>query len=384
MKKHYYEMIAQNMAINHIILPGDPEENFDIFKVFLNDSIVDNHLNFNDSKRVIFVIGAGASKAIGLPLGRETIALIENEFNVGNKFLNYELDRLENVYRLQRSEFETQLLAYSKFQPIELRKILKNIFSHKFFPCMHYEILAHLFKHRFIDAIINFNFDEILDQAIEDEMEYSSYEKIISDGDISDDISKMQFTTCNNQTRFKYPLYIKPHGTVNHNSTMRFTREDYFTIPEDIHQITSELFKEPFILISVGFNMESFEFNKILASSAKRKDGNLFLIRTNKIAEHDLSKEIQPLFKDCIVIKTKHSEKTDQLRDFEIGLNEVMMKFYQDTVSCFKAYFKPKNIDRHILICTLFSRTAPSILTKEDQTKSVLGNFILHQSRSSE
>ena len=40
----------------------------------------------------------------------------------------------------------------------------------RYYPGLAYEILAHLMKHGFIDAIINFNFDEVLDQAIEDEL----------------------------------------------------------------------------------------------------------------------------------------------------------------------------------------------------------------------
>ncbi|MBK7939692.1 MAG: hypothetical protein IPJ82_22550 [Lewinellaceae bacterium] len=80
-------------------------------------------------------------------------------------------------------DFESYLLLMTKFfREQDVRKALQEMFNVRYAPCLFYEIAAHLFKHRFFDVIINFNFDELLDQSIREEMGVADY-KIISDGD---------------------------------------------------------------------------------------------------------------------------------------------------------------------------------------------------------
>jgi hypothetical protein len=166
--------------------------------------------------RTIVVVGAGASKAAcGLPLGRELASGIEAaviDAGTPRRLIEAELDRLELVNRLGRFEFETRLLALSRFDPETVLSMLHEKCDVRHYPSLTYEILAHLMKHGFIDAVINFNFDEVLDQSIDDELGVDQYVRIVRDGEW---LLHLQSRTPDDPWRFDKPLYIKPHGTVS-------------------------------------------------------------------------------------------------------------------------------------------------------------------------
>ncbi len=199
-------------------------------------------INFKP-ERFIVVVGAGSSKHANkqIPLGQEAIKKLKKDYNLDStvenkigfqgirKLFKDEIEELSQVYRLEKNDFETVLLALSKYFPKDIYEKLATYYGYRYYPDSFYELLAHLFKNRFIDAIINFNFDELLDQAIEDEMGCSAYRKVLFDGDLPDYDNEVI-----KDDRFQRPFYVKPHGTVSHKTSMRFTRRDYFNISSDI------------------------------------------------------------------------------------------------------------------------------------------------------
>jgi len=78
-------------------------------------------------------------------------------------------------------------------------------------PQLGYELLAHMLKHRFIDDIVTFNFDEVLDVSLDNELGENEYYKIVSD-------HQVYFPPRNAK-----PHLIKLHGTISHPATLRFT-----------------------------------------------------------------------------------------------------------------------------------------------------------------
>ncbi|MDO5970311.1 SIR2 family protein [Flavivirga aquimarina] len=190
---------------------------------------------------------------------------------IRQKYKN-EYDRLK-LYSSEKEEhkngeleFETALNLLSRiFNLSTIRKLVQDIYKFESGITLFYQIVAHLFKNRFIDVIINFNFDELLDEAIDDEIGANGYDRIISDGDVND------FKTLAKEGKLRRPLYIKPHGTASYRSSMRFTKDHYYEIPIDIKTLLSKVFQNVHEkpskivnLIIVGFNMDSFEFNEIL------------------------------------------------------------------------------------------------------------------------
>jgi hypothetical protein len=232
------------------------------------------------------------------------------------------------------------LLAFSLHSGHKLRDELQKIYSHKHPPILCYEILAHLLNHRFLDAIINFNFDELLDKSIEDELGEGEYYKIISDGDcpellLDEDLFKRYNYKCD------LPVYIKPHGTASHKSTLRFTRDDYFGLPNDIRRVLSNLLispERPLTIVSIGFSMQSFEFNHII----------------NEIAANS---EIFYINKSIPNPKPKLSNYSQQFIEVSNGetLNECLKNLWEQTYERFEESFLPRGIERHILISEVFT-----------------------------
>ena len=248
----------------------------EIFGVENYDSIEISH---SCNVRNIFVIGAGASYDCykHIPLASEAIEIIKQNLEIDkletipsfNKKVRENKDRIKRVYSLNPNDFESQLAIFSNFITTEdIQEQLTKLYKKKWYPSLFYEILAHLFKHRFIDVIINFNFDELLDQALEEELSHDDYYKIYSDGQC------IPLKEVLNNGRLKLPIYIKPHGTISHKSSLKFTKEDYFGLSSDMTQLLESIIHGergralPEIgrvnLIIVGSSMKSFEFNKIL------------------------------------------------------------------------------------------------------------------------
>ncbi len=107
-----------------------------------------------------------------------------------------------------------------------------------------------MFRHDIIQAIINFNFDEQLDQTILENLREDDYERIFSDGDY--------------HPESKRKAYIKPHGTVSHPSTMRFSKVDYTAVPGGIQQAIREQLSGKVAFLVAGFGMQSVELNDLI------------------------------------------------------------------------------------------------------------------------
>ena len=276
-------VLARELALNLVdVSMNFNEKNLPHLSVIANEATLGylNTTNDRMRQRFIVVVGAGASHAATggkLPLAQEAMRLVKEAIKAeGIKFLNElvdsELNRLKLVYKAPVDDFETILVACSRFKKDTVVASLKKLCGNRHVPALSYEILAHLLKHRFIDAIINFNYDEVLDNAIEEEISNREYFYIYSDGHCPNEYKDMLI-----DNRLKQPVFIKPHGTISHINTLRFTREAYFSMAPEIRDTIYDLFKAdvyenedngqnylPLNLIIIGFSMKSVEFNGLI------------------------------------------------------------------------------------------------------------------------
>jgi SIR2-like domain len=210
---------------------------------------------YEDKVRVVAVIGAGASAPI-FAVADELASELEEEVDVDKADREAELARLATVYRLNPEGFETRLAAICRTPEAE-RKVRAKIserYRHHHPTLLVYELLAHLLHHRFLDAIISFNFDELLDQSIDDELSPAEYTKIVSERDIEPD------------TELAGPLYIKMHGTASEPDSLRFTRERYYWTPKSILTLVENQFDvDHLAVLNFGFRMNSFDLQRLLS-----------------------------------------------------------------------------------------------------------------------
>jgi hypothetical protein len=210
--------------------------------------------------RCIAVVGAGAS-APALDRGDELASGLIEKFNIGQASVEAERDRLERITAVDPSEFEAQLSAIGQTlgNSRRVRAAISDLYRVRHPTVLAYELLAHLLKHRFIDAIISMNFDELLDQSLDDELGIGEYARIVSDRDCvnaNSDVFSPDYI----------PLYIKLHGTASEPESLRFTRESYYDSPVQVGTEAARLFQVPeCVVLNIGFGMASFDLHRLLA-----------------------------------------------------------------------------------------------------------------------
>jgi SIR2-like domain len=376
-RREAFQQLARKLALNLIHVSIDEKEVPDAIAETMNSEV--NGIPFKDQKyrpeRFVVVVGAGASYDANqnIPLAQEAMIqlkeiLTENDDKILTLF-DDELQRLETVYKLNKDEFETQLFALGKFYSNPRRQenlvnALCDVYDHKYYPGLCYELLAHLFKHRFIDVIINFNFDETLDRAITDELCQGDYYKVISDGESPNDINDLMI-----EKKFKKPLYIKPHGTASHKSTMRFTRKDYFQLPMDIEQLLKNVLygktsskKDdaiPVNMIVIGFNMQSIEFNRIISSEFSNIQKIYYINPMEPSFDTDELKKLEIAYRKGGFFPISKGNNLFPRNTIDPErhsiLDELMLQLWQSVQDNFDAGFKPRTIARHQLISNLFA-----------------------------
>lgn len=342
--------LAELLRINHLQKSG-----VNLKKVF------NGRYAGKDEYRIVVLVGAAASYEAGMESSKRAVVALKKLLKCDEEQFKHDIDKLTTVYRLNEGDFETNLLALSYQKGYRLRDELKELFNCKYFPLQSYEILAHFLKHRFVDAIINFNFDELLDQSIMDEFATGYYHKIITEGDCPEEL-----LTLKGDAQIDVPVYIKPHGTASHPSTMRFTREDYFVVPEDIKTaLTNILTKKKTILISVGFGMQSLELNsiirnqKVITKTFYLNTGYPRWERKKKDREIDHQKEL--------LIKIKRGD--------EKGISSELSRLWRVIDGAYKIgdsrNLSPRGIERHIAIAS----TMPKLLSQNFYTNGKLKPF---------
>jgi hypothetical protein len=209
---------------------------------------------YHESVRTVAIVGAGASLPIA-SLADDLVADLEKELGQHDRDPREEyLNMLEVAYDLGRDQFETRLMALCHTQGERaVQDAIGTRYRHRHPTLLAYELLAHLLHHRFIDMVISFNFDELLDQSIEDELGPNEFTRVISERDF--DPSQPP----------SGPLYIKPHGTAAEPESLRFTKERYFTIPKSIASLIESRFDvEHLVVLNLGFSMVNVDFQYLL------------------------------------------------------------------------------------------------------------------------
>ncbi len=351
--------------------------------------------------RNIVVIGAGASydSFKDIALGKEVVENLKKKYEerlFAIPALKEKYDTALYELKLQGRDldFENYLSILSELMltPDGIRQEIHEFTDFRHSPSLFYEIIAHLFKHSFIDVIINFNFDELLDNAIEEELGRDNYYHILSDGDCID-IEEIMV-----DGRLKVPIYIKPHGTVSHKSTLRFTKRHYLDVPDQIKKILIDLVKgkrgegkipiTSVNLIAIGYNMQSIEFTAILNEHLP-PDSRIYHFMYEKMEPGENGKYIQTILADFYeralkyVIEKNNSslepinieafndklykriaiegfntiDKESQRNELTSPYAELFSYIWRETFYQFVETYRPRSIGRHEIIAYLFYHT---------------------------
>lgn len=381
--------LAKHLADNHFdVTFGFPRKTASFFKDY-RKVFKEKQRDFVETPRVrnVVIVGAGVSyAAFGgelFPLAYDAIDELRERLGVrglrdalghSDGTVGEVPDRLaeeEEIFRQlygvkdPRHDFESQLAILSKFYtPRQIRGVLGTIYRPRYYPHIVFETIAHLLKHRFIEAVINYNFDEVLDQAIEEEVRGGDYQYVISDGDCVD-LTKLVV-----DDTLKVPLYIKPHGTISHKSTLRFTKDAYVGMPSDLLAFTKKILmghtrENPQLqpdrfrvnLISIGFAFTSVELTEMLRGHTRLKVFHINL--ENESNERLLWDNVAALGNgiEQYLIGVKPGVRgTAGRREAWPSIADAVGDLFERTVDRFEEMYRPRHLARHLFVHSLLFR----------------------------
>jgi SIR2-like domain len=371
--------IAKQFAIDYYsisnINPKDEHRDKVKNEIFKKEYHKELDISYPCNVRNIVVLGAGATYDAykEIPLARDAVSNIKQKLGIdklyktppfSNKIEELE-KRMKQIYRINPKEFESELSLMSKYVPYgEIEDQLTRLYKKRLYPSLFYELLAHFFKHRSIDVIINFNFDELLDQAIEEELNADDYLHIFSDGQC------MPFNDILHGGRMSLPVYIKPHGTISYKSSLKFTKEAYFGLSREMQQLLADIIKgkrgkesdhhiEKVNLIIVGTSLKSFEFNEIIKDNLPAKAA-IYFFSNEEPDKEELIKQDPEFAKKFFDYYEQDGFKRfyriesdiNQHNQLGIAFQQLNRRMFRKEI--FNPLYEPKDTYRHDIISEVF------------------------------
>lgn len=365
--------LAQELVFNHFTVSFGDSMSGELEKrchEVLDGKYAKIYWDLKDQRRRnIVLIGAGAThqSCPYIPFGPRLKNFLEASENKNDKQIVEEsnIKKRRGYYYDGKFDPERYLgLVHDNLgneSQYKLRAFLHNVYNRRYMPTHSYEIIAHMFKHSFCPVIINFNFDELLDEAIEEEMGNQKYYKILHDGDIP------KFEDLFIDGRLKTPVYIKIHGTASQKSSLKFSENHDLYLSQDMKDFIAQLLggqiinlkkskpdEIPVNLISIGFDMERFGFNEQIGLSQLPEKSKWFQINWNKkMPDIEISGGGQKKY----TLTSKHIKlsKLKPKNDNIPPLADLLIMLYEENMSkVFKPSYPPKGISRHLIIPNLF------------------------------
>ena len=359
--------LATKLAMNLVDVSTRFNEYNKPHESIINHNRLSKYRKTNKRERFILIAGAGASHAATkgvMPLTPDAIDIIRERIMDGSKILRKVIKRdIESMDAAHK--FETQLLIYSKYAQEEIIEVIKEICRLKYVPNLIYEILGHMVKHRFIDVVFNYNFDEIFDTILGEEISEGAFKYIYSDGHCPNDYQDLLINN-----RLKQPVFIKPHGTISHINSMRFIKEEYSISPQEIKNTLSNIvnanlpaFKEQRQLrvnfIIIGFSMQSPDLIEIIKKYLDKVSSGIY---PNPPYFWFFDKKTR--LEDFVYIKRSLSKKQFELIeknstffcvDDEDSLEDYLSALWDQIEKSFNTDYPPRDISRHLLVNSIFS-----------------------------
>lgn len=245
---------------------------------------------------IIPMIGAGASIVAEIPSGEDLKNYIYNHLVEGcnafenpiSELLDQEAEHLfgekakGGIKKLSLFEFASVVSKFSYGRKIIHEVVAGKIKNPQKKP-LTYELLAHLSKHHFIDHFISLNFDELLDNSLNDEI--PNRLRIIAG---ADDLPGANYEE---KSQRKFCYLLKPFGS--------FHKDKYKLKPEDVLQFGDDslwqfclnnIFTRPYgnkfpdvTLVLIGYSASELAFEELCRKlNLRDRTIYIYLIKKNK------------------------------------------------------------------------------------------------------
>lgn len=384
LRKDALHRLADKMALNLVDVSTPTGGQIDIpyADILSNNELVDRRVGSIVRERFVAVIGADASTAATprdnpMPNQKKSLNSILKKFDkVDEELIGEKIDSVRKQSgTLKPNEFEVALQALCAFSRKRVVKGLTEACGYRNTPSLSYEIVAHLLKHRFLDVAVNFNNDELLDNAIEEELPNGEdYRFIYTAGHCPKDVNELY-----TDNRLRKPMYVKCHGTISRPNSLRLEGNNAFVMETAIQKHLTDTFRGvikhkyanqqeelPLNLIVLGFSMDNVAFNRILREVLTKKTTpvTIWLFEFNASGKQRVRRRIQTQFREFIEaekLKLEIIPVTEKL-----PLKKQLTDLWQEITKCFDEPYKPQGIARHRLVNHVFMNYSPVEL-KEDK-----------------
>lgn len=277
-----------------------------------------SNVKHHNPEKVIFVIGAGVScDATGFPLGQPmALSLMEKLLDSEKKKELFEkhIADLGKEYAFDPDDFKTKLFALNKIDSINLvRHVVRELELRKSdYRSEGYNILTRFLRDRYIDAVIDFNFDELLQISISKEQGTKQIALAVSDKEYEQVLKYYR----KELARFHVPVHLKPHGSISREETLRFARKDFYRIEPGVFDIFSKLISDhPVKLVIIGFRMKLLDFTDRIRK-IMHPDSEIYVI--DKV-EDVVGKNLHDMYKGFIQVSEEET-LTSILKRLELKL----------------------------------------------------------------
>lgn len=363
--------LAWYLAYNYVNISFGSKymDGHNLQKIIDKDILKTNNENLKHERcRNVAIIGAGMTfDAFNvLPFGDKMVDTIKDwlEQNNETELKNIKAKNKFDAEFNQTNGFEEKLKFLSKAYNVDdVNDALNKIYNIRYRPNLSFEIIAHLLKHGFLDVVINFNFDELLDKAIEAEIGPGTYNKVVSDSDC------LPISEITIDGRIKVPLYIKPHGTASNPESLNVNKIILPSVQKLMNNLLNGYMDENneedrveiINLICIGFSMKSTALNSIIREADEKIKFNIFHFNTKGFEiEPDLLKRKFDKHQDL------HTETTERIIDVQkvklykplsYTTNPVSIALYElwhEIQEYFNVPYEPRDICRHEIVTSLF------------------------------
>lgn len=239
-------------------------------------------------KRVVVIVGAGASVDAGIPTGEE----------VGGKFGEADQSILRHELKKEPDccGFFDVIDVLKKFRGEdyvrdELRKILKVRYV-----SLGYEILAHYLHHGQINAVVSLNHDGAFDESLK--LESPEFENVArSRSEFDALLGKIQEAQEKKEEDGLPQAYLKVHGCVSRKMTFRIDRESVAQLEPEKLGVLRQYFEKADLILCIGWSLHDSDVFRPLANIFPSETKNLIVV--DKDANWDLQKLVKGFKQEC-------------------------------------------------------------------------------------
>jgi hypothetical protein len=193
-------------------------------------------------ERLVLMLGAGASLSSGVPLTRTIMEELVQKNARGEATARIE-DRFDALWRESNEEHRGLML--------------KPYLDHP--PSVGYERLAELVRLGFVEVIITFNFDLLLERALNN-ASFLDYRTLIRGETTPDAMVKILYAK---EPKVKI---LKMHGSLQSADAFLFAREEMLNYPPDLERVITDLTGRDIIICGYAFTdmcvMRAFNASK--------------------------------------------------------------------------------------------------------------------------